>query len=168
MTLPPLWGTLNEKLGCAMSDYPTAIVREVNGQLVLDSPMDEAVINAIDRHNRGINRLNCEAAFKAQADRVAHFKGRCTTLGHNPADYVIVLLSVDDLHGGCLADTLMPGFDWQVIRDRGEAPWARGLVVREGLKALVASISPEKAAEMDTPELVVVVMSHGCVEIFQA
>ena len=83
-------------------DYPRAVVREIDGQLVLDDPDAVAVIHAVEKHN-------CRNTFEMNADRVAHFKRRLAERDMTADQAVIVLLNVDDVHGGPLADALMPG-----------------------------------------------------------
>lgn len=106
---------------------PRAVVHEIDGQLVLDDPDAVAVIQAVEKHN-------CRNTLDLNADRVAHFKRRLAERRLTAADAVIVLLNVDDIHGGPLADLLMPGYNWQEVRDRGEIPFARGLAMRQGIQ----------------------------------
>ena len=151
----------------AESAYPTAIVREVNGQLVLDDPVARSVFRAVAKHN-------CLNTFSAQADRVIHFARRMGELGRSPRDVVIVLLNVDDQNGKMLANILMPGHDWQAIRDRGEVPFARGLAGREGIQEALAIFDREAAMKLTTMEahspgslqpIGVVVVDHGVAEV---
>ena len=82
---------------------------------------------------------------------------------------VIVLLSVDDVHGGPLADVLMPGFNWQEIRDRGEVPFARGLAMREGIQKALGTFDKEAAKKLrGMNDVAVVVVDHGVAEVFAA
>lgn len=79
----------------------------------------------------------------ANAERVNYFALRMAEKGWSPDDVVIVLVDVDEPggFGRALADDLMPGHDWQEIRDRGEIPVARGLCHRSGIQALLDSIT---------------------------
>jgi hypothetical protein len=139
-----------------------AIVRQVGGQLVLDDPMAVGVITAVGKHN-------CKATLEANADRVAHFKQRLSDRGMTAADAVIVLLNVDDPNGAVLADVLMPGHNWQEIRDRGEVPFARGLAMREGIQEALAALDPEAAAKLrEMTEVAVLVLDHQVAEVFPA
>jgi hypothetical protein len=143
-----------------------AIVREVDGQLVLDDPMAMGMINAVGKHN-------CKGTFDMNADRVAHFTRRLAERNMSPADAVIVLLNVDDVHGGPLADALMPGMNWQEIRDRGEVPFARGLAMRYGIQealATFATFDQDAATKLRdmTSGVAVVVVDHGVAEVFPA
>ncbi|HEY4475331.1 MAG TPA: hypothetical protein VJB92_01235, partial [Candidatus Paceibacterota bacterium] len=74
-------------------DYPRAVVREVDGKLVLDDPDAVAMIHAVGKHN-------CKNTLELNADRVKHFKRRLAERGMTADKAVIVLLNVDDVHGG--------------------------------------------------------------------
>lgn len=138
------------------------VVREVDGQLVLDDPVAVAVISAVEKHN-------CRNTFDMNADRVAHFKQRLADRGMTPDQAVIVLLNVDDPHGGPLADVLMPGHSWQEIRDRGEVPFARGLAMRPGIQEALAAFDKNAATKLQTiTDVAVVVVDHGVAEVFTA
>lgn len=149
----------------ANEDYPRAVVREIDGQLVLDDPDALAMIKVVERHN-------CRHTFDAQAERVQHFKRRIEELGKSPNDVVIVLLNVDDPHGGVLANILMPGQDamWQSMRDQGQIPFARGLAARQGIQKAVAALDEEIGEKLKAmkDKVAVVVMDHGVVEAFEA
>ena len=143
-------------------DYPRAVVREVNGQLVLDDPDARAVIGVVSKHN-------CKNTLEINADRVAHFKNRLAERGMTAKQAVIVLLNVDDVHGGPLADVLMPGYDWQEIRDRGEVPFARGLAMRDGIQDVLGAFDKDAAKKLKgMTEVAVVVVDHGVAEVFAA
>ncbi|MGD0976985.1 MAG: hypothetical protein ABR875_01670 [Minisyncoccia bacterium] len=143
-------------------DYPRAVVREIDGQLVLDDPDAVAVIHAVGKHN-------CRNTLGLNADRVQHFKQRLTDRGMTANQAVIVILNVDDVHGGPLADMLMPGHNWQEIRDKGEVPFARGLAMRDGIQEVLGTFD-EKAAKklLGMTGVAVVVVDHGVAEVFAA
>jgi hypothetical protein len=137
-----------------------AMVREVDGQLVLDDPDALAMIRAVGKYN-------CKGLFDLNADRVVHFVKRMKDGGRSPLNVVIVLINVDDVHGGPIAEALMPGHDWQEYRDRGELPVARGLAGREGIEAVLADFDKEAAEKLkDMKGIAVVVVDHGVAEIF--
>ena len=145
-----------------MSDksVPQAIVREMDGQLVLDDPAALAMIQAVGKHN-------CARTLEVNADRVAHFKKRVAELCLSTEDVVIVVLNVDDPNGELLADALMPGNNWQEIRDRGETPFARGIAKREGLQGALEILDKAAAEKLQNMKgLVVVVVDHCVAEIF--
>lgn len=144
------------------SDYPRAVVREVNEQLVLDDPDARAVIGAVGKHN-------CKNTLELNADRVEHFKRRLAERGMTAKQAVIVLLNVEDVHGGPLADVLMPGYNWQEIRDRGEVPFARGLAMRDGIQEALGTFDKEAAKKLrGMKDVAVVVVDHGVAEVFAA
>ncbi len=139
-----------------------AVVREVDDQLVLDDPEAVAVISAVSKHN-------CKNTLEINADRITHFKKRLAERGMTADQAVIVLLNVDDVHGGPLADILMPGHNWQEIRDRGEVPFARGLAMRNGIQEALGSFDKDAAEKLtNMTEVAVVVVDHGVAEVFAA
>ena len=140
---------------------PEAYVTDVDGELVLVDPMACAIIDAI-------NKSLCSKTLEDQLDRVRHFTNRITELGKNPADVTIVLLNVNDPLAGQIADTLMPGHDWQQYRDRGEVPFARGLAGRDGMQNILDEISPAEGDKLRGAgdAVTVIVMDHGTVEVF--
>lgn len=143
-------------------DATGAVVREVDGQLVLDDPIAVAVISAVEKHN-------CRNTLELNADRVEHFKRRLTERGMTPDQAVIVLLNVDDVHGGPLADALMPGHNWQEIRDKGEVPFARGLAMRDGIQEALGAFDKDAATKLQSiSDVAVVVVDHGVAEVFAA
>jgi len=144
------------------AEEPMAVVREIDGQLVLDDPVAVEVIRAVEKHN-------CQGTLELNADRVEHFKQRVVELNKTASDVVIVLVNVDDVNGGLLADALMPGMNWQEIRDRGEIPFARGLADREGIQEALTIFDQEAATKLqEMTEIAVVVVDRGVAEVFPA
>lgn len=139
-----------------------AVVYEKNGQLVMEDPVAEAVIAAIGKQN-------CRKLFEVNADRVAHFKNRMKEKGLSPEQAVITVINADDVHGGPIAEALMPGHDWQQYRDRGEVPLARGLAQRDGIQKVLSKFDEIAAKKLqDMKEIAVVVVDHGTAEVFEA
>lgn len=148
--------------GVEDSEVVCAVVREVDGQLVLDDPIAVAVISAVEKHN-------CRNTLELNADRVEHFKRRLTERGMTPDQAVIVLLNVDDVHGGPLAELLMPGHDWQAIRDQGEVPFARGIAMRANIQIALEIFDKDAAMKLQSmSDVAVVVVDHGVAEVFSA
>jgi hypothetical protein len=142
--------------------YPAAVVREINGQLVLDDPMTVAMIRVIEKEN-------CKNIFTLQKDRVEHFKKRMIEQGLSSEEAVIVLINADDVHGSDIAEHLMPGTDWQAMRDKGEIPFARGLATKEGLVGILKLFDKEASKKLQKmTSTAVVVVDHGVAEIFDA
>jgi hypothetical protein len=141
---------------------PRAVVREVNGQLVLDDPDALAMI-------RAMGKLNCRGVYDANAERISHFVRRVDELKKKPEEVVIVILNVDDSHGGPLAEMLMPGTDWQPFRDQGQIPFARGLAGREGIQMALEAFDGEAATALRAMNtLAVVVVDHGVANVYPA
>ncbi len=148
--------------GVEGSNVTAAVVRKDNGEIVLVDPEVIAVIGAVGKYN-------CKNTLEINSDRVDHFKQRLTERGMTADEAVIVLLNVDDVHGGPLADVLMPGHDWQEIRDRGEVPFARGLAVRNGIQQALGIFDEDAAMKLKgMTEVAVVVVDHGVAEVFAA
>lgn len=147
-------------------DGPDAVVREIDGQLVPEDPTAVAVIAVVEQHNRMSAKQQCRATLDANRGRVEHFTVRIAERRMSPDEVVIVVIRVDDDHGGPLADALMPGTNWQEFRDRGEEPFARGLAGRDGIQEILTLFDPEAAAKLRETSVAVVVVDHGVAEVF--
>lgn len=121
-------------------DEPNAYVTTApDGTLVLVDPEAAAVMEVLATRA-------CEMLLALNEDRVEHFLRRAVALrSEGRTDLCMVALDVDDALGGELAGLLMPGHDWQVYRDRGELPVARGLTTREGMADLLERVRPRTA-----------------------
>lgn len=144
-------------------EYTVPIVREEDGQLIIDDPHALAVVLAVKKHN-------CKRTLLANAERVLHFLNRINELGKSPEDVVIVLLNVDDQNGAAIANALMPGHDWQQFRSRGETPFARGIANRAGIQSAIECFDEYAAKKLRelTDGVAVVVVDHSTAEIFRA
>jgi hypothetical protein len=116
-----------------------------------------------------IGKMSCVETLMIQIDRVLHFTKRIQELGKSPDEVVITLLNVDDDFGRYLADELMPGYDWQAIRDTGATPYARGLAGREGIQNMLDELDYDAGQKLRKAGSVVtvVVMDHGAIEVFK-
>jgi hypothetical protein len=142
---------------------------EVNedGQVVLIDPTAAGVIAAVENHNEGIARSNCTLTYEANLERVEHFKKRLVALEKSSDEYVVVIISVDDENGGLVADALMPGMNWQPIRDSGQVPIARGLAGRDFITECLNRFDPVAAERLKNKEGVcTVVVDHGVAGIY--
>ena len=74
-----------------MSEFPRAVVREIDGKLVLDDPDALAMIKAIDNANYWQNVEACRKNFLQHTDRVRHFLQRAREKNLSPGDAVIVM-----------------------------------------------------------------------------
>lgn len=144
-----------------MSDeYPRAVVREIDGELVLDDPDALAIIHEV-------GKVNCKQTMVLNQDRIEHFATRIKERGLDDSEVVIVIINVDDPHGAPIADALIPGFDWQEIRDRGEKPFARGLAGREGIQDVLTTFDEAAAEKLAKTKGAVVVIDHGVAEVWE-
>lgn len=153
-----------------MSDEPRAwVFEDENGNLVLEDPDALAVMQAVEQHNREQARAHCLRMFQEQFDRVLHFRDRYAQAGYTADEHVIVIINVDDEQGNILAEALMPGHDWQPIRDQGQVPFARGIAGREGVQGFL-DLLPTKTAAEQLRRLVdgipVVVVDAGTAAVF--
>jgi hypothetical protein len=90
-------------------------------------------------------------------------------LGKSADEVVITVINVDTPLGGPLAEALMPGFDWQAIRDRGEVPFARGLAGREGIQEALDELYPSAGEALrECQGLAVVIVDYGVAAVFKA
>jgi len=136
--------------------YPRTTVFVVSGQIVIDDPFI-----------RTLNKQKCYDTYVLNKDRVEHFRQRVVDRELTPDEVVIVVINVDDINGGPIADILMPGFNWQEIRDQGQIPFARGLATREGMQEIITYFDAEAGEKIRSKkDLAVVVVDHGVAEIF--
>lgn len=136
------------------------VERGENGELALNDPVAMGMIRAVGKHN-------CKITFAANRDRVEHFRQRVDALGLSPATVVIVVINVDAIYGNLLANTLMPDFDWQAIRDKGEIPFARGIAMKEGIQAFLSDVDKDAGDKLSGYlGVATVVVDHGVVEVF--
>ncbi len=133
----------------------------MNKPIAIVGPEVAAIIDVIAKSN-------CRHTLDIQVDHVRRFARRARELA-GPRDLAIVLINVDEAAGlgAHLADVLMPGLNWQCYRDRGEIPFARGLVARPGMQEMLDEIHPDVAKRMRKIEgYPVLVVDHGTVDVF--
>lgn len=125
-----------------MTDPTAHLERDpTTGELVLVDPEAYAMIKAVAQRN-------CRITFDTNADRITHFRERIAALGRSPDDVVIVVINVDTQIGRPLADALMPGTNWQAIRDAGQEPFARGLAARDGVHEYLTLVDKDEANKL--------------------
>ncbi len=139
---------------------PRAVVREIDGQLVLDDPDALAMVRAIGKHN-------CGQLLLENAERMEHFVKRIFERDDSPNNVVITLINADDIHGREIAELLIPGHDWNAYRARGELPLARGLAGRDGINEFLDLFDREAGDKLrKTNGIAIVVIHEGVAEIF--
>lgn len=139
-----------------MDSQPRARIELADdGTLVMVDPDAAALIGAVA----------CENLYRLNEERVAHFARRMVERGLRPEDVLITCLDVNDKVGERVASVLMPGYNWQGIRDEGEWPVARGLAVRLPLLDLAEQLSPGivEANPLRVGEAQVLVIAGGAV-----
>lgn len=137
---------------------PTATVRKVNGQLVLDDPIAYAVMTVVERYN----------LYQADLEAVQRLEARAKEKGGTGAGFTVIVIDVDVYPG--IVEGLMPGHDWEQYRARGEKPVARGLVPRAALVGLLETI-PEDERVIPNPlpaGVFTAVFGRGGVSVFEA
>lgn len=137
-----------------------AYVTVIDGKTVLIDPVGYAFMKAV-------NKNNCEVTFDLNADRIQYFKNHITEKELDPKTIVIVIINVDAPYGFEIAEALMPGYDWQQFRDKGEIPFARGIVMKEGIIEMIAVFDLEASKKISLVEgIPVIVVDHGVAEVF--
>ena len=106
--------------------------------------------------------------FDLNAEAVERFKKRFAEKGCEPEKHCIVLIQVDDPYGGQISDVLMPNENWQVIRDQGLEPIARGIADRRFMTDVVAEFDAKAAEELDFAKdcLIVIVVASSVARVF--
>lgn len=152
-------------------EKPEAFVEEKNGELILNDPVAEGIMIAVASHNKRVGKENCRIVYEdpEQQERIKHFAERIRQRELNQREVVIVLISVDDIYGKPLVNHLMPGMDqmWQDFRNKGQKPFARGIVMRKEMEEIVSSIDNEAGVKLKEHKgIAVVVIDSGTVDIF--
>ena len=145
-----------------------AYVTTENGHLVLHDPTAEGVITAIDYHNRNIAYENCQEIYEQSAERIKYFCQRFEEKGYDPTKYCIVIVQIDDPYGSVIGNALMPGTNWQTIRDQGLEPFARGIADREYVHKAIEAFDQKAASDLDTLTRAVVIVAHSVAKVFAA
>lgn len=72
--------------------------------------------------------------------------------GLTPLEFVMTCIQVDDARWRGIVDALMPGYDWQQYRDRGEEPIARGSAMSSLCEYLSEEMPDMAAALLEKPK----------------
>lgn len=141
-----------------MSDEPRAVFADG----VLYDPAAIAII-------RALSEINCRKIVAETKERLVHFAERVRVRGLSPKDVVLVLIDVDDLRGQPIAKALLPDEDWGKMREKGLAPYARGIAYRGGIEDAIGDFDPAgKAALVAIEGLAIVVVHGGIAACFEA
>lgn len=110
-----------------------------------------------------------QEVYDAERMRLAELAGRAFTRGMTGTDFVMVAIQVDSDTWGDLVDHLMPGQDWQPIRDRGEEPIARGsadIIVAEYVSEVVPGVAETLSGPAPHGMCYAIVLGWGGASVF--
>lgn len=144
----------------------TAYVTEENGQVVLHDPMYDELARMVESNARTMAYIGCQDLYEKNLERVKDFRRRFDEKKYSPEEYCIVIIQVDDCYGGPISGILMPGQDWQPIRDQGLEPIARGIAGRKFIRDAIGIFDENAAKDLDTTEYAVVVVANSVAEVF--
>lgn len=113
---------------------------------------------------------NRDRFFNLNKERLEHLAFKAIKKGFTPDEFITVAIDVDDPRWKEVVETVMPGHDWQVIRDRGEKPVAGGTVLGDGVINFLCQACPDIAQALtnELPQGVVrgVVMSEDGASVY--
>ena len=89
--------------------------------------------------------------FQLNIKRLEQFAFRALQKGSRPDQFIVVCIDVDDPAWTEVVDGLMPGYDWQQYRDRGEKPVARGTAHASGLRGYLGIAVPDIEVALTGP-----------------
>jgi hypothetical protein len=111
-----------------------------------------------------------ELIYQDSKDRLEHMAFRAIKKGLRRDEFIMVAIDVDDSSWTEVVDLLMPGYNWQEIRDRGEKPIARGSAMAAPLLKYLGAVVPdiETALTGPLPERAVrtIVMAEGGASVY--
>lgn len=108
--------------------------------------------------------------YRENEERMRYFAQRIVDRRLSAQETLIVCIDVDDQTWTPLVDALMPGHDWQAIRDAGEHPVARGLAmsagVAEGAEAVYPAVGDGFRRPLPEGQMRCAVFAAGGVSVF--
>lgn len=126
--------------------------------------LDDATSGVIDE----INKFNCKSVLDTYISRVEHFRKRISEKGINEKDFVIFVINVDDINGGPIVRNIMPGFDWDKLRARGDRPYGMGYTSRIGIQNYLGEFDADAAEKLKgLTGVPVVVIDYTVAEVFE-
>ena len=150
-----------------MEEPEAYITTDEEGNLILVDPIAAAVAAVVEDHNRMSAKKACIGTLQLNKDRIVHFRQRIVDLGKSPDEFVIVIISVDDVHGRYLAEVLMPNTDWTPHREGGKTPYARGLAEKQGIIGFIEAIGEKQEAELlkQMKDVAIVIIDYGTCKV---
>ncbi len=113
------------------------------------------------------NKQTCQENLKLNALRIEVLRTRFSTCNLHPKNYIIYILSVDDVNGAKISQELTPGKDWQKAKEEGKLPFDCGILhVTDMVEALTLfnKTAAEKLIRLEG--IRVVVVDHSTAELF--
>jgi len=139
-------------------EIPT--VHRINGEIVLDNP--SALIQM-----RALKKKKCLGTLKENIERVNDFILQMKSPLISSEEVCIIIISADDCNGKDVVEALMPNHDWQPYRDKGQIPYARGIVNRQGIESVLNIIDKGAAKKLqDLSGIAIVIIDHESTEVF--
>jgi len=94
---------------------------------------------------------------------------RAIKRGLSREQFVVVAIDIDDPTWTEVVDAIMPGYNWQEIRERGEKPVARGSVRAEIIDCLgdvVPDIKPSLTCSLPEGAVRAIIMGSGGASVY--
>lgn len=110
-----------------------------------------------------------DAFFQPNRERLEQMAWRALQRGLTPEQFVTVCIDVDDPSWTEIVDLLMPGYNWQEYRDRGEKPVARGTAmasINDYLRTVVPGIETALTGPLLDGTVRAIVMAYGGVSVY--
>jgi hypothetical protein len=123
-------------------DLPNAVVRVVDGVFVLDDPDALAFMTALER-------ANCIRTLQLHAQRLGYFRVRIIERGGTAQTMALAVINADAPMGERFAEACGMPAGWAAgFRAKGEIPFARGIVDRVELQALLDHLGLDSAPRL--------------------
>lgn len=111
-----------------------------------------------------------EEFYQLNKDRLAELAFRAFKKGLQASDFVVIAIDVDDPKWTEVVDGLMPNYDWDQIRRRGQKPVARGFwdsrPIVEYLSREVPEVTAALTSQVPQGLARAVVLAEGGASVF--
>lgn len=116
-----------------------------------------------------LNKLNCKFTLDLNTIFIKYYKDSIAIKKLHADEVVIIVVSVDDVHGKHIAAGITPNFDWQEIHDRKERPTLRGIYDRKVIQEMLNIVDEDASEKLKSmTDIAVVVVDYGVAEVFTA
>jgi hypothetical protein len=120
----------------------------------------------VERKTSKDNREEFFQLNKIQLERIAF---NAINKGNNTKDFIVIAIDVDDKYWTELVEYLIPGYDWNQFRRKGERPVARGFVdssITEYLEKVVPDLAPALKDNLPEGSSRCIVMGSGGASVY--